>query len=288
MLDVGCGTGATARACLPHLPPEAFYLGVDASPEMLAVAEATIDDPRARFRLAPAAEVSAEAPHLFERALSNASFWQFPAPARVIDALAGVLAPEALFVFNVPEERLVDGVSEVHPFQAALARALEHQAGQRLSGHVTGLDPNDLAKALEDGGLPLVRQERHGFELPQRELADLMEIPAMAVPVAPDLSASARAEALAEARRQVDLGPARRGAMAVLRLPPETSHCGMRRFRVHSCLSSLLYPETSINISRKTPTRQPSERAFGGRFHARRGISISRLRCARGISGEQS
>ena len=53
-LDVGCGTGALARAILDSCDPS-VVVGVDASPSFVEHARATVRDARARFELASAA-----------------------------------------------------------------------------------------------------------------------------------------------------------------------------------------------------------------------------------------
>ena len=107
VLDLGCGTGATALACLRVLDMEADLTGVDASEEMVEVARANILDPRARFHVAPASAVHDVEDGPFDRALCNAAFWQFPASGPVFGSLYRVLEPGARFVFNVPAERVV-------------------------------------------------------------------------------------------------------------------------------------------------------------------------------------
>jgi SAM-dependent methyltransferase len=58
-LDVGCGTGALSAAILAGCAPRSL-VGVDPSPGFLARAAATIDDPRAVFRLGEAGALPVE------------------------------------------------------------------------------------------------------------------------------------------------------------------------------------------------------------------------------------
>ena len=55
ILDVGCGTGATALACLGKMDSGAELVGIDSSEEMIGVARSNALDPRARFEVLPAA-----------------------------------------------------------------------------------------------------------------------------------------------------------------------------------------------------------------------------------------
>jgi trans-aconitate methyltransferase len=58
-LDVGCGTGALTSAVLDLCSPAAV-VGVDPSPDLLAMATATITDPRASFRNGDALHLPAD------------------------------------------------------------------------------------------------------------------------------------------------------------------------------------------------------------------------------------
>lgn len=204
VLDVACGTGATARACLARMPADAELVGVDASVPMVEMARAEVADPRARFLVAPAASVHRRVTGTFDRALCNAAFWQFPAPAAVLRSLARVLEPGARFVFNVPTARLEGEASPVHPLQAALARAVE----ARSEGPPTRAEPWLAVDRLEElvieqGFRPLAREQVRDVRS-QGELLELMEIPAMIARTAPDLPPEARGAALAEVAEAID------------------------------------------------------------------------------------
>ncbi|HEX2252734.1 MAG TPA: methyltransferase domain-containing protein [Thermoanaerobaculia bacterium] len=203
VLDLACGTGATALACLERLPATGELVGVDGSAAMVQVARARVADPRARFLVAAAAEVARVASGPFDRAVSNAAFWQFPSPAAVLAALARLLAPGALFVFNLPAERLSDEPSGAHPFQVALRRAVAEVTGTAPDA-APDLDPAHLAEALGEAGFVLEHRERFVYPARQHELMELMEIPAMIARAAPGAPAAARATALAQARRHTD------------------------------------------------------------------------------------
>jgi len=198
VLDLACGTGATARACLARLPPDGELVGVDGSAEMVAVARERTPDPRARFEVAAAAELAAAAPGPFDRAVCNAAFWQFPSPAAVLRALAAVLAEGALLVFNLPASRMGGEAFEAHPFQVALSRALGGAPSRER------IEPGALAALLRETGFETVRRDRFVYRGRQLEMMDLMAIPAMLRRTAPDLTEAERGAALAEARRRTD------------------------------------------------------------------------------------
>jgi SAM-dependent methyltransferase len=201
VLDLACGTGATARACLSVLPSEGELIGVDASAAMVEVARAVVADPRARFLVAPAAGVERVVAGAFDRVLSNAAFGQFPAARPVIAAVARLLAPGGLFAFNVPAERFAGDGGRPHPFQVALARAVT--GGERPTTPAA-IDLQRLVAMLGEAGLEVTDRERFVYRGRQGELAELMEIPAMIARAAPEASPRRRAAAVAEARRAID------------------------------------------------------------------------------------
>ena len=207
VLDVACGTGATARACLRRMPADSDLVGVDASEAMITVAAAATPDPRARFRVAPAANVERVVGDLapFDRALSSAALWQFPAPARVMEAVSTLLEPGGLFVFNVPAHRLSDQDTPVHALQVALAGAVQERLGYRHHP-APELQTSDLRRWLEDAGFESIEDIRHVVRTRHDELLELMRIPAMAARMAPDLDLGQRHDVLEDAARRVDLG----------------------------------------------------------------------------------
>lgn len=203
VLDLACGGGATALACLERMPGGSELFGVDGSEAMVAVARARVRDPRARFRVAAASGLERVAPGPFDRAVCNAAFWQFPDPRGVLAALARVLEVGARFVFNVPAERLAGEEAHVSPFQVALARAVEARA-HRPFPTAEPLPPGSIEGLLRDAGFALARRDRFAYSARQSELMELMAIPAMIRRVAPELTEDERRAALAEARRHTD------------------------------------------------------------------------------------
>ncbi|WP_373049313.1 class I SAM-dependent DNA methyltransferase [Vulgatibacter sp.] len=202
VLDLGCGTGATTQACLALLPADAEVVGVDQSLEMVEVARAQTLDPRASFVVAEAGAAAAALEGTFDRAVSNAAFWQFPDRPKVLAGLSSVLAPGARFVFNVPAERVES--APFHPFQVALARAIESRTGAAFVRTSTPFDPERFAAEVRPFGLELLAQERLEYEGPQGELVELMEIPAMIAPLTEELDEAATREVLAEAAAATD------------------------------------------------------------------------------------
>jgi SAM-dependent methyltransferase len=205
VLDLGCGAGATALAALAVLPARAELVGVDASESMVEVARTQVRDPRARFRVAPAAALETVVTGPFDRALSNAAYWQLGARARMLEGLGRLLEPGGLFVFNVPAERVEGEETSLHPFQAALARAIESADGQAFPAtNVDRLSRDILTRRLDTAGFDLVSTDRLTYRGRQGELMDLMEIPAMIRPLTPGWSDEEREQVAVRARRAAD------------------------------------------------------------------------------------
>jgi SAM-dependent methyltransferase len=205
VLDLGCGTGATALSCLRVLDPDADLVGVDASEEMIEVARANILDPRARFVVAGAAGFEREVEGPFDRVVCNAAFWQFPAPGPVFRAVAAVTSPGARFVFNVPAERVRGERPRIHAFQVALARAIEARTGRPLAASPTQLDLDAIRGVARESGFEAsALVERVEVRSLQSELIELMTIPAMIRPLTPELDDDGRAEVVEDARRHLE------------------------------------------------------------------------------------
>ena len=204
VLDLGCGAGATALACLAVLGARAELVGVDASPAMVEMARRRVRDPRARFVVAPGAALGRAVRGSFDRAVSNAAYWQIGARGEMLDALGLLLEPGGRFVFNVPAERVAGESGSLHPFQAALARAIESGSGRPFPQTVERLEPSTLERRLEDAGLVLAGRDRLVYRGRQGELMDLMEIPAMIEPLTPGWSDAERERLLRKVARTAD------------------------------------------------------------------------------------
>lgn len=232
LLDLACGTGATTAAALEHLPAEAEVVGVDGSAPMIEMARAEIGDPRARFRVSPAAQVEAVVSGPFDRVLCNAAFRQFPHPGRVLEALHRLLAPDGLLVFNVPVEHFQPPIDEPvqgggvpagdeagpDPLQVALARAIEVRSEEPRAA-AGWMSEARLDGVLGESGFAVVSRERVVEERSQGELLELMHIPAMIARSAPELSADERRAVLGEVTERID--PERRVRVAWLYLVVE-------------------------------------------------------------------
>ncbi len=205
VLDLGSGTGATAAACLRRMRPEARLVGIDGSAEMVGVARSRVRDERALFVVADARAVGEAVRNRFDRIVANASFWLLPRTAKFYAALGALSEPDALLTFNVPAEEVAGEVVRPHAFQVALGRRLR---GRHMSfaRPTVALHPERLEERLGVHGFRLEKRESLVYKGRQRELIELMAIPAMTARLAPGLSAEERQAAVAEAAAAVDPG----------------------------------------------------------------------------------
>ena len=120
--------------------------------------------------------------------VSNAAVWQFPALAPVFRALGKQTRAGGRLVFNIPAERVSGESAPVHPFQVSLLRRIEAEIGRPLAGAPSVLDPTVLEAMGAEHGFELVSRERYTYQGYQDELMQLMSIPAMISPLAPELT----------------------------------------------------------------------------------------------------
>lgn len=97
-LDVGCGCGATTLEVARQVGASGSALGVDLSPQMLAVARARCGEfPYASFLEQDAAQLAAERP--FDRIVSRFGVMFFEQPGPALAHLRSLLAPGGRFAF---------------------------------------------------------------------------------------------------------------------------------------------------------------------------------------------
>ncbi|MCU4297512.1 class I SAM-dependent methyltransferase [Brevibacterium permense] len=99
ILDLGIGSGLTAQRVLEALP-EAKLLGVDASSEMLAAAEATLDPDRTQLQLGRLEEPLPQGPFDLVMSMLAVHHLDGPGKAGLFARIAGVLDPGGRFVLG--------------------------------------------------------------------------------------------------------------------------------------------------------------------------------------------
>lgn len=136
VLDVACGSGALLARCHATLPAEARLLGVDMSPDELALAHARLPDGRAELIDAQAQHLDFLADASVDLALCHWALTLMDPVAPVLDEMRRVLKSGGRFA------ALVDG-----PADAAPAYAQVHDL---IYGHVQAETPGYGAVDLGD------------------------------------------------------------------------------------------------------------------------------------------
>lgn len=178
-LDLATGTGVCAGLLLARAGMGIQILGIDASPIMLQVASEELPLPEVGLAVADPAALPCAA-ETFDGALCSAAFWHLPAPGRVLAEVARVLRRSGRFAFNVPAAQL-DDCEDLPPsaFQLALVREGLRLFGEPPSpGGPVRRRPDLITAALETG-FELAGERTFEITVPQSELIDLLEVPAI-------------------------------------------------------------------------------------------------------------
>jgi SAM-dependent methyltransferase len=183
VLDLGCGTGATAAAALAVMPAHGTLVGLDASEAMVEVARLNNQDPRATFHPWPAEQVGERLEEPFDRVVCNAALWQFTDLDRVVRAVAGLLRRGGSFVFNVPADRVQGGEPVGHGLQVTVARVVEEVLGEPYRSEAVRFDLVALDRMLVEAGLGSAHHVDHVLECTREEMLDLLAIPAIGGPM---------------------------------------------------------------------------------------------------------
>jgi SAM-dependent methyltransferase len=100
VIDLACGTGASTEAILARLPHDGRVVAVDGSEAMLAVARASIGDPRVRWIHARAEELTSHVGRIADVVVCNSGLWQMDMPT-VLEAISRTLQPGGRLAFNI-------------------------------------------------------------------------------------------------------------------------------------------------------------------------------------------
>jgi SAM-dependent methyltransferase len=205
LLDLACGTGLVAERLLGSgAGPVCRVLGIDAARAMLVVGRRRVADPAAAFVEAGVGELPL-ADRTFHAAVCSAALWHFPGLRRALGEVARVLVPGGRFAFNVPAAQL-RGVPDLPPapLQLALARSGERRFGRAPDPAGPRIFREDLLSWTAEAGLRTLTTRFADYPVAQRELAELLGVPALGARAYPDRDAGEREDWIAEALRQVD------------------------------------------------------------------------------------
>jgi SAM-dependent methyltransferase len=169
VLDVACGTGALTLAAAAIVGPEGHVTGLDANPEMLAVARRKTGDIDWREGLAenlPFAEAS------FDAVISQFGLMFFADRPRALSEMMRVLKPGARLVVAVC------GALERSPGYTIVARLLDRLFGTEVGNafrapFVLG-DADELRRIATAAGINGASVQEHNGSVRFRSIADLV------------------------------------------------------------------------------------------------------------------
>ena len=201
ILDLACGTGATAEAVLQRLGPRGELHCVDRAAAMVSLARTLLDDPRVTFEVRSAERLSASRAAPFHAIVCNAAFWHFHGSP--LTDMARLLVPGGSLHFTVPATYVRGGSVEGHPLQAAVTRVLA-EGHAELPGAIRELNPTQLDATAAMCDLEPGRWTPLTYRSTQGEFMALLRIPAMSDWMAPGLEPEAREALLDQAMTDLD------------------------------------------------------------------------------------
>lgn len=169
VLDVACGTGALARAVVPVVGPSGRVAGLDANPEMLAVAEQVGGD---ITWIEGRAEQLPFAPASFDRVISQFGFMFFEDPVGSLTEMQRVLRPGGRLAVAVCD------ALDHSPGYAVLTELLHRLFGPEVAAafrapFASG-DRDRLLALGHQAGLGAVTVQRHEGAVSFASISDLV------------------------------------------------------------------------------------------------------------------
>jgi SAM-dependent methyltransferase len=205
-LDLATGTGIVIERLYARLGPPAALIGADRSLAMLEVARRALPLAEAAFvRADPAALPLADAS--LRGATCSAALWHFPALGTVFAELARVLMPGGRVAFNIPAAQLA-GEDDLPPapLQLALAREGLARFGRPPAPGGPIRARAEILRSAREAGLSLADEAWVEVGATQRELLDLLAVPAIGGRMYPEARRAERAAWIRAAASTVALG----------------------------------------------------------------------------------
>jgi SAM-dependent methyltransferase len=209
VVDLACGTGTTTEAILAALGPDGLLTSVDGSAAMLAMARATVTDPRVTWVQARAEDLARHVTGPAAAVICNSAIWQTQF-STTMPAVRQVLSTGGTFVFNIPTQMLSGEQRLPSPLEAAMRgiAARDHGwAPPPSSPPGQSLLTGDLVRQeLRRAGFRLERAERLEYEETPGALRAWLAVPAFTDRLLPGLPYDRRMLVLSQAWERT--GPA--------------------------------------------------------------------------------
>ncbi len=188
ILDLAAGTGIVSERLLARAGPDLLLALADGSREMLRVALCRLP-PGAAGAVVTRPGALPFRDRVFDGGTCSAALWHFVPLGECFREIARVLRPGGRFAWNVPAAQLGD-VPDLPPtpLQVALAREGERRFHREPAPAGPVRRREDLLALAREAGLEPCGERLDDVEVPARELADLVRLPAFGgrlYPVAP-------------------------------------------------------------------------------------------------------
>lgn len=204
VVDLACGTGVTTEAVLAPVGPDGRVVGVDGSPDMLAVAEDRVRGPNVTFVRWPAETFHLAVEGPVDAVVCNSAFWQTDT-VQVLSSAREVLREGGRFAFDLGEQfvRLEPDPAPRPDFEA-LDRTLTEAAVGRYrytppGRRFRGMSIPDRAwreEQVEGSGFEVVRSEVVTYEQTAESIYRWMQVPVFSGRLLPGLPYDLKMEIL--------------------------------------------------------------------------------------------
>ncbi|MDQ7005682.1 MAG: methyltransferase domain-containing protein [Acidobacteriota bacterium] len=203
VLDLACGTGIVAEA-LRRRWESVPVVGLDLAPAMAGLARRALPEPLfAALAADPRALPLPGA--VFAAATCSAALWHFPQLGAALGELRRCLKAEGRFAFSIPCSQLRDEATPPPaPLQLALARVGRQLFGRDPSPAGPVLARRELIARGRERGFTLGCERHVDLVVPQGELLDLLEVPALGARLYPEADPERRGQWLERVRAAVD------------------------------------------------------------------------------------
>lgn len=174
VIDLGCGSGGATRAAARAVGPEGMVVGIDASPECVAVAQARTDpELPVLYRRGDVQRMGTVPDRTFDCAIASMLLDQIDDLQPVLAEVRRVLRPGGRFVASVT------AFDRLRPIDASFMGAVIAVVGRHAPGALSGRasrasiphEPADQA-AFQEAGLATVEEQDVQFAVVMEDLDD--------------------------------------------------------------------------------------------------------------------
>lgn len=178
VIDLGCGSGGATRAAARAVGPEGMVIGIDASPECIAEAQARTDpDLPVLYRRADVQRLGTVPDRTFDCAIASMVLEQLDDLAPMLAEVFRVLRPGGRFVASVT------AFDRLRPIDASFMGAVIAVVGRHAPGALAGRasrasiphEPLDTA-AFKEAGLATVEEQDVQFAVVMEDLDDAWRV----------------------------------------------------------------------------------------------------------------